>query len=817
MIGGLLGVKLRRDLRATWPRFVLMTAAVAVSLTMFSGTLLAWATVSREVDAAYRGTEPASATIVLDEHIDADELAQIAAEASNQPGIVTAAARSIFGSDVQVNGEDRTIPLQLIVATPDDDMSVARFGMQPGTWPPSPSQIYLRADSLALLDAQIGDTITLTPSGGEPVQLTIAGTVYDPSLAPSPQEQRGYGYLSTAALGPAATLDQIKIEVADTTGQSVTSDRDQIVSVANDLGQWLQDEHGIVVREIQVPPPFAHPHQSQADALLLSLLGGSAAALLLGALLVATMLNNLFMQQIPQIGMMKAIGARSGNVARLYLTMTLLIAGIATLIATPLAVLIGRAGTGALTGFLGVEPASLTAPWWAILTTIAVGLAIPPLLALLPLIRASRTTVRKAIDHSGAVAPTGKSRGLLTGSAGRGRLSRALMMTARNAARRPGRLVLSVGLLAVAGGVFIAGLSLNASTQAVDDERIAERTWDVEVQLAGPAPAAEVVATAEQVPGVTSVSTLYRMQTSIAAPGELPVTRTYPDQGHGSVSLTAVTDPATDPGFPPTIIDGRWLTPGETGSVVLNQVARNNLGTSIGAGDTVALLIAGESYPFTVVGIAEEREGGSGNVYTTAEALAEATGQPIQANMLRIETAEHDEQARQSIAEATSTALTQDGITVQTAASVSRSDAISAGHLGPVLLILLGVAVPLGVIGTIGLAATMSANVLERTRELGIMKAIGATPRSIRRMVVSEGLLVAGISLLVAIPIALALSAILGDGLGTLFMSAPLPFRISPVAIAIWIGLTTLGAVLATDAAANRASRLTIRDAITQL
>ena len=84
-------------------------------------------------------------------------------------------------------------------------------------------------------------------------------------------------------------------------------------------------------------------------------------------------------------------------------------------------------------------------------------------------------------------------------------------------------------------------------------------------------------------------------------------------------------------------------------------------------------------------------------------------------------------------------------------------------------------------------------------------------------MVVGEGLLVAGLSLLVAIPIAVALSAILGDGLGTLFMSAPLPFRISPVAIAIWMALTILGAVLATDAAANGASRLTIRDAITQL
>lgn len=815
MIGGLLGVKLRRDLRASWPRFVLMTAAIAVSLTVFTGTLLAWATVGREVDAAYRDTQPASATIVLDEDADADELALIAKDARGRPGIIAAAARSIFPTDVEVNGEERATPLQVIVAAPDDDMSIARFDMQPGAWPPSPSEIYLRADSLALLGVRIGDAITLTRPGGDPRQLIVAGTVYDPSLSPSPQEQRGYGYVSTTAFGPDATLDQLKIQVGDP-GRSATSDREAIVRVANELGHWLQEEHGLRVREIQVPTPFAHPHQSQADALLLSLLAGSAAALLLGVLLVATMLNNLFLQQIPQIGIMKAIGARSAHVARLYLTMTLLVAAIATAIAVPLAVVIGRLGTGAITGFLGVEPQSLTAPWWIFVAAIAVGLGLPPLLSLPPLVKASRTTVRNAIDHSGAAAPSGRTKGFLASLGRGGRISRGLVMTARNVARRPGRLILSVGLLAVAGAVFIAGLSLNASTQAIDDELVQQRTWDVDVQLAASAPTADVVAVAERVPGVTGVSTLYRTQTSIAASGELPITRTYPDQGHGSVSLTAVSDPSTGPN-PSRIIEGRWLTPGETSTIVLNQVARNNLGTGIGVGDTVRLLIGGELTQWEVVGIAEEREGGSGNVYATAEAVAEATGQPKQASNLRIETASHDEQTRQTVADAVALALTQEGIAVQTAASVSRSDAISAGHLGPVLMILLGVAVPLGVIGTIGLAATMSANVLERTREFGIMKAIGASPRNVRRMVVSEGLLVAGASFVVAIPAALALSALLGDGLGTLFMSAPLPFRVSLPAIAIWLALVIFGAALATDAAANRASRLTVRDALTQL
>jgi putative ABC transport system permease protein len=58
---------------------------------------------------------------------------------------------------------------------------------------------------------------------------------------------------------------------------------------------------------------------------------------------------------------------------------------------------------------------------------------------------------------------------------------------------------------------------------------------------------------------------------------------------------------------------------------------------------------------------------------------------------------------------------------------------------------------------------------------------------------------------------------VLGAGLGNLFFAAPLPFRISLLAAGIWIALVVLGAALATDAAATRASRITIREALTYL
>jgi putative ABC transport system permease protein len=106
---------------------------------------------------------------------------------------------------------------------------------------------------------------------------------------------------------------------------------------------------------------------------------------------------------------------------------------------------------------------------------------------------------------------------------------------------------------------------------------------------------------------------------------------------------------------------------------------------------------------------------------------------------------------------------------------------------------------------------------LDRTREFGVMHAIGARPRVIRRIVTAEGVFLALTSCLVAVLPTLALTAVLGAGLGSLFLSAPLPYRISPLAIAIWTSLVILGAILATDAAATRASRLSVREALAYL
>jgi putative ABC transport system permease protein len=827
----LLFVKLLRDLRGSWERILLMILALSTTLVMFSAVLYSWGVTGRELSRAYLSTSPASATLWLERGLAVEQLAALAAEARRQPGVIAAASRAQLTLQIQQeDGGWGPNPLQIFVAAPDDPLQIESFTVLQGRWPPAPGDILIERSSFDLLNVDVGDVLVVQAPSGAATPLRISGAVYDPALAPSFQEQKAHGFISAESLpvlGEPVALDALKIQVADQPGLAAPSrDRELIVASALDLAGRLQQTTGVAVREIQVPTPYAHPHQAQADSLLLGLLAFGVAGLLLSAILVATLLNGLLAQQIPQIGILKAVGARSGRVLQLYLLMTLLIAGAATVLALAPGIAISRVFAPVILALLGVDAGSLAAPLWMVGLVIAAGIGVPVLFALASLVRASRTTVREALDYRG-VDRRGDVAGRFDAGLGRLRgLDRTALMAFRNVFRRRARLLLSAGLLAGAGAVFVAGTSTMAGFQAALDRDEALRRWDVEVRLAEPRPgdarpaggdppsAGELTGIAAAIPGVTRVEAWSLLQTSVIPPGQLTsVTRTYPDQGHGSLAVTAI-PPDSALLAPPALLEGRWLRPGETGAVVISRagLAGEVAGDLAGvrSGDTVQLSFSGRPTSWLVAGIAEPVGGHGGGLFVTQAGLAAATG-ASRPNVLRIVTAQHDEETRSAVAQAAQRALTGAGVVVRSAASVSRSAAAGAGHMLPLILVFLGLSAGISVVGFAGLASTMSTNVLERTREFGVLRAIGAPAATVRRLVVLEGLFIAVLSCVIAAIPALLLTAAL---IGSLPMPVSLPFQISLPGVVIWVAGALLGAALASLAPAYRAARLTVREAL---
>lgn len=122
----------------------------------------------------------------------------------------------------------------------------------------------------------------------------------------------------------------------------------------------------------------------------------------------------------------------------------------------------------------------------------------------------------------------------------------------------------------------------------------------------------------------------------------------------------------------------------------------------------------------------------------------------------------------------------------------------------------------LGIVGALGLGAVMGVSVLERTRELGVMKTLGATPRRIVRLLVAEGTAIAALSWVLAFALSIPLTLLVDRIVGNLGFLAPLPLVVSAAAAALWLGLVVVVAVVATVLPARRAARLVIRAALAQ-
>ena len=263
--------------------------------------------------------------------------------------------------------------------------------------------------------------------------------------------------------------------------------------------------------------------------------------------------------------------------------------------------------------------------------------------------------------------------------------------------------------------------------------------------------------------------------------------------------------------IPPQITQGRWLRPNDTDSVVLPPSIRQTL-PDVKVGDTVQLSVDDRPTTWRVIGIASGMGGSCPCV--TQEGLERARGQQDQANVVRIITDQHDKETRIAVGQAAALALTEAGIKSQDARTIDAVVATTEGHSIILVGVILLIASTIGIVGLIGLGSTMSTNVMERTREFGVMKAIGASDTTIRRLVVFEGIFVAALSCVVAVIPAMGLTWAMGAGLGNLFLGTPIPLEVSLPGVLIWILVVIVGAALATLASAAQAAHLTVREAL---
>jgi putative ABC transport system permease protein len=200
--------------------------------------------------------------------------------------------------------------------------------------------------------------------------------------------------------------------------------------------------------------------------------------------------------------------------------------------------------------------------------------------------------------------------------------------------------------------------------------------------------------------------------------------------------------------------------------------------------------------------------------YANFEFIAAQNHLPNRATSYRIITHLHDAASSQELTERIDTHLTERNFAVQSVQSGSDLRQKATLAINIVIVFLLIMAVLTAFVGSMGLTGAMSINVLERTREIGVMRTIGAVDRVIMQSVIIEGLVIGLITWALAIGLSFPIGSLLLTIIGNSIMGSPMELSFTPLGILLWLGVVIVLSVFASLMPARNAAKLTINEVL---
>jgi putative ABC transport system permease protein len=613
-----------------------------------------------------------------------------------------------------------------------------------------------------------------------------------------------------------AAVDRLNIVV---TGDRF--DEAHIRNVAAEVRQLVESQ-GHTVRKLDVPAPGKHPHSDLMRLLLLAMSGFGLFALLLSGVIVVNLLTALMAAQVRQIGVMKTIGATRWQIARIYFGQALLLGVAAIVVAVPLGMLGSRALCRYLAVFLNFDINSFAVPLWVYLLVAVVGIIVPLAAAAYPVWKGSGVSVREALADFGVGQHAFGNSRLERALAGVGGMTRPLLLAIRNSFRRRARLVLTLLTLAAGGLFFMAALNVRASLIYSLDRLFDTRKYDLAVNLGTMQPFEKVARAARKTSGVKLAEGWIMTQASIAA--ETNSAPSGDGGGHsGGGGMHGAGAPPTNSftvvGLPQNaallkldILEGRALQPDETDTIVLNSTLANRNPQSK-VGSTINLQMGPAQKLWRVVGVAQESFSPP-TAYVPLKYFEVAGGHVGMVNSLRLSLENSDAEAINSVKASLDKNLEQEGVRAQSSSSKADGRFGFDQHMVMIYIFLIVMSCILAGVGGLGLMTTMSLNVLERRREMGVLRAIGASPKLIWLIVVSEGAVIGLLSWALAAIAAWPVSKAIGNLLVKMAFKSGLDFLFEFRGVLIWLAVSIVLCVVASFLPAWNASRCSVREAI---
>jgi len=777
-----------RDLRQSPGQTVLAIFALAIGLWGVGAILVSFTILTRDLNENFIQTRPAHA-VLTSMNFDRLDLTSLRA----RPEIESAEFRDLSMQRIEVRPNE-WIPLWLFGVESFQNPALALIHNEKGKAAPTPGTMLMERDGRLISNLDL-NSLARVRAGQRIREIPISGITFDPAQAPATQDHFIYAYVD-------------KQTYAEITGSPIN--QRLIVRLNNVLAKedvkdaldgtlaYLKS-NGIHVSSVNIPKFHEHPHQWQLNTLMF--LQGSIGllAFLMSAVLVSQLMASILAKQVRQIGILKAIGATRWQVLSIYLIMLFALGASAGAIAMPLAVSSGYAFSHFVAGKLNFNVLTQHLPIYIYLSLAAASVLLPILLSLPAILKGVRLSVHDALSDYG-ILPT--AIGLGTKPIGPSWVPRWLNLAVRNSQRQKRRLLVTVLTMALGVAIFSTGFNVRQSLANILAELDNSMKHDVQVVLSGQVSREHAVST------FAGIANVRRIETWNGGRGELQSHVVATSDGVGVVAL-----PHDTKLFNPKLVQGRWLQVATRPEIVLNQQAME-LFKNPPLGSTQVLDLAGKRIVTTLVGVVEELE--KAKIYIDQGQYDAVANLSHEVNSLMFVAKDRGFENVMALKRDIEAAIELSDLKVLYVMSQAERVKVIYDHLNIILTTIVTLSLLVLVVSSLGMAAATGINVQERTREIGVLRAIGATPAIIFGLFVAEGMITSVASLSLGLLLAWPLGEVASVFFGQLMLGegAILRFAFSAEGFVIVLVATLLFGWLASRIPAHKAVSISNREAL---
>ncbi len=785
--------KIIADLWSNRTRTLLVIASIAVGVFAIGAIMTTYIIFDADIAKSYASAQPANIEIITDSFQD-DLVRSVAA----MPGVTGAEGRHLVSVRISKDGVSWR-PLDIMA---NKDFAASQINLLTpvdGTPYPQNRQLVVREDMMNSTGFFPGDDALVQLTDGSIRQMEVVGRVGDQYAAGDfAAPPRGYATLDTVDwLGERKDYNRLYVQV------EAGDDEVAIAEVAERVEDKLE-RTGHAVFRTNVNKTTEHPMAATALAML-GVLGALGALItILSSSLIVNTLNALLTQHRRQIGVMKLIGAKNLHISVMYISLIVAYGIIALIFAAPMGAIAGNALAAFMANLMSIELQGFRFIPMVLIVQLFIALAVPLIAGYFPVNRGAKTTVRRAISEENPGEQAGDAGMLERVGLWMKWLSRPIILSIRNTFRRKWRLALTLFTLIVAGSVFIAVFNVRSSLNSFMDILGQHFMADVTVTFKQTYRVSEVADDALSVLGVEMIEGWGSVNAEIV------------DESDELISnLIMFAPPGESTLLEADMVAGRWLLPQDEKVLVVSDTIWIEY-PHLKPGDHLRIKIPGnriEAWP--VVGIFRFTDmRGDSLGYANYETLARLLNAPGQAATYKVVADAETLDRQDAVSKTLDRYLRQQGYKVSNveAGLVTRQQQSQAMNI--LVIFLLAMALLTAVVGSIGLAGTMGMNVLERTREIGVMRAIGAVDLEIIKSVVIEGMMIGLISWAVAVALSFPISFALLRIIGQAMLNGIIPLSITLDGFLIWLAVVSGLSILASILPARNAARLTIREVL---